>query len=193
MSAIWQTISGAAAAIAGRLLAGWWQTSRADKVALKIRRAERREEGLLTLNVKATAVLAQMDALYRQVERGQTTFQYEAAQALLSELRQLWEGSSSGMIPDRPIVDAYTELDVAARSELPAGSLGEQREKELSTGDEAAGQRFIRDLGHVLGLMEDFQRAVNYEVEGLLDHRWWPWRLSAATKRSGRDRNALLP
>lgn len=56
MSVFWATVIGAvigaAGAIAGGFGAAWWQTSRADDVAQKIRRAERREAALLALNGK---------------------------------------------------------------------------------------------------------------------------------------------
>lgn len=76
------------AAIAGRFLAAWWQTSRADKIARTIRRAERREEGLLVLNVRDTDVHAAIDRIYRQprqVNRRLTT----------KALVRSWPGSSS--------------------------------------------------------------------------------------------------
>ncbi|MGO8957619.1 MAG: hypothetical protein ACLQFR_09655 [Streptosporangiaceae bacterium] len=52
MSAILQTLVGASAALAGGFLAAWWQTSRVDQVAQKIRRAERREAGLIAPDAK---------------------------------------------------------------------------------------------------------------------------------------------
>lgn len=165
MSPVWQTIIGAAAAIIGGLVAAWWQTSRADKIAHDIRRAERREEGLLALNVKVTTIHASLDGVHRAAEKGQATSQYQYALQLLGELKQFWEGSSSGVIPDESIISAYTRLDVAARENLPSGSLGAERQRELSTGDLATGQRFVRDLGHVLGLTEELKRQVQYQVE----------------------------
>ena len=71
MSPVLQTVIGAIAAIAGGFLAAWWQTSRADKIARTIRRAERREEGLLVLNVKVTDVHAAIDRIYQAAEAGQ--------------------------------------------------------------------------------------------------------------------------
>ncbi len=168
MSPIWQTVIGGIAAIIGGLVAAWWQTSRADTIAQNIRRAERREDGLLALNVKVTAVHTTLDGVYRAAEKGQATSQYLYALMVLSELRQLWEGSLSGKIPDQSIVDAYTALDIAEHERLPEGSLGAARQRELSIADKEAGQRFVTDLGHVLGLMEELRKTVQRQVEGLL-------------------------
>ena len=139
-----------------RLVAG----AHADDVARRIRSEERREAGLLTLNVEVTAMYARFDALFQAVEQGQATSQYLNAITALANLRQLWEGSSSGVIADKAIVEAYTALDVAAHERLPDGSAGARRQRELSTGDKEVGQRFVRDLGHVLGLLGEFKREV---------------------------------
>jgi hypothetical protein len=68
-------VIGAAGAIAGGFGAAWWQTSRADDVAQKIRRAERREEGLLTLNAMAMTVTTKFAALRDEAESGQSSAQ----------------------------------------------------------------------------------------------------------------------
>lgn len=167
MSAIWQTIIGGLLATLGGLLAVWWQARRADDVARRIRAEERREAGLLALNVEVTAMHESFDALYRAAEKGQATSQYLNAITTLARLRQLWEGSSSGVIADKAIVDAYTALDVAAREELPVGGAGAQRQRELSTGDADVGLRFVRDLGHVLGLLGEFKKEVQQETVAL--------------------------
>jgi hypothetical protein len=164
MSPVLQTVIGAIAAIAGGFLAAWWQTSRADKIARTIRRAERREEGLLVLNVKVTDVHAAIDRIYQAAEAGQATSQYQGARQELAGLHQLWEGSSSGVIPDQTVVAAYTALRVAEQERLPGGSLGAARQRELSTGDKDVGQRFVRDLGHVLGRLEELKRELHRKV-----------------------------
>ena len=96
MSAIWQTIIGGLLAIVGGLLAVWWQARHADDVARRIRSEDRREAGLLALNVEVTAMHARFDALYHAAEQGQATSQYLQAIMIMADLRQLWEGSSSG-------------------------------------------------------------------------------------------------
>jgi len=124
---------------------------------------------LLTLNVEVTAMYARFDALFQAVEQGQATSQYLNAITALANLRQLWEGSSSGVIADKAIVEAYTALDVAAHERLPDGSAGARRQRELSTGDKEVGQRFVRDLGHVLGLL-DWASS-----KGKSSGRQWSW------------------
>ena len=135
MSAIWQTIIGGLLATVGGLLAVWWQARHADDVARRIRSEERREAGLLALNVEVTTMHASFDALYRAAGQRQTTSQYMNAITALAALRRFWEGSSSGVIADKAIVHAYTALDAAAREDLPDGSAGAQRQRELSNGE----------------------------------------------------------
>jgi hypothetical protein len=175
-------VIGAAGAIAGGFAAAWWQTSQADDVAEKIRQAERRDQGLLTLNVRATVVLDQLESVWQSAQAGVTTSQWQSAATPLRELRQLWESSSSAMIPDPSIRKTFTALDVAARECLPEGSLGAERQRELSIDDNDAVVRFRRDLGHVVGLMGDFRTAVNHEAEGLLGRPKQRSGFSAATR-----------
>lgn len=171
MSVFWATVIGAvigaAGAIAGGFGAAWWQTSRADDVAEKIRRAERREQGLLALNATLTTVATEFDALYREAERRQSTKQYAKACDLLAQLAYHWYGTAAGMIPDPLIRKRMSALDLASRESLPT-SLPEKQFAELANGDVDAGRRFIRDLGHVLGLMNELKEEVNRAVTGLL-------------------------
>jgi hypothetical protein len=109
--------------------ARWAPVQAAKWKKANIRRAERREEGLLALNVQVTAIHASLDGVHRAAEKGQATSQYQYALQLLGELRQFWEGSSSGVIPDQSIIRAYIALDVAARESLPTGSLGAERQR----------------------------------------------------------------
>jgi hypothetical protein len=168
MSAFWSTVIGAAAAIIGGFGAAMWQTSRADKVALKIRRAERREAGLLELNVRLASVVTRLTDVRNSAGNGYASSQWQFAAMALRELRELWEGSSSGVIPDQSIVNAYNALDVAAREHLPEGSLGAQRQRDLSTGDEDVAERFVADLALVVQRAADLQKAVYGRVQGLL-------------------------
>jgi hypothetical protein len=164
MSAILQTLLGGALTIVGGLAAVWWQTRRADDVARRSRAERRREEGLLALNLEMAAVHPKFDALYRSAENGQSTSQYLTAITLLAELRQFWEGNSSGVIGDSAIVGVWIALDSAARERLPTGSGAVLRQRALSTGDSTAGQRFVRDLGQVLGLLGEFKKAFQQEA-----------------------------
>jgi hypothetical protein len=167
MSPVWQTIIGAVAAIAGGFVGVWWQTGRAGKVARNIRRAERREDCLLTLNAKLSVTNGAFRALYNEAEHSQARSQYLRALMLIEELRQLWDGSSSGAILGQAVINAYTEFDIAVHDELPAGEPGAERQREISTGDADTGRRFVRDLGHVLGLLDDLKNEVQRQVEDL--------------------------
>lgn len=170
MSAVLQTVIGAVAAIAGGFLAAWWQTSRADKIARTIRRAERREEGLLELNQKVAEVHAVIDRVYRAAEHGQSTSQYQNARQELNGLHEFWDGRSVGVIPDRTVIDAYQTLITAEHEHLPSGGLGAARQRELSGGGEDVGQRFVRDLGQVLGRFGELKRELERkakEIRGL--------------------------
>ena len=121
MSPIWQTIIGAAAAVAGGVLAAWWQTSRADDIARRVRREERREQGLLALRAKVAEVRGRMNYLYQQAQAKPLTGQYHAAGQALAELRSEWDTSWSGVIPDEGIVKAYTAVALAAHDLFPGG------------------------------------------------------------------------
>jgi len=155
MSAVLQTVIGAVAAIAGGFLVAWWQTSRADTIARTIRRAERREEGLLELNEKVTEVHDAIERVYSAAEHGQSTSQYQNARQELNGLHVFWDGRSVGVIPDQAVIDAYRTIIAAENERLPSGELGAARQVELSSGNEDVGQRFFRDLGQVLGQLTE--------------------------------------
>jgi hypothetical protein len=167
-SALAQTLIGAVAAIVGGLGAALWQTARADDVARRIRRAERREQALIDLNALVTVTYGRLLALYRQAERGQNAAQHNEARQALDTLAQHWDSRSSGIISDPSIVTAYAYFNAAVQEGLP-GTATLQRVQELSAGDHAAGQRFLRDLGHVVGTLDELRQAVQEQVK-LLDN-----------------------
>jgi hypothetical protein len=166
-AAMLQVLIGGALSIVGGFLAAWWQTNRADDVARDIRRDERRERGLLELNAAVSRTHAQLDPLYRQAQRGQTPFQYQESIRVMSELAQHWESNAVGVIPDQDVVDAYTAVAVAVRDGLPAGSSYASYIASLQSGDNDAARRFVRDLGHVLGLLDDLKKVVQQKVKDL--------------------------
>jgi hypothetical protein len=175
-SALVQTLIGALAAIVGGLGAAFWQTARADDVARRIRRAERRERALIDLNADMTVSYGRLLALYRQAERGQNAAQHNEARQILGTLAEHWDSRFSGVISDPTIVNAYAHFSAAVQEGLPdAATL--QRVQELSTGDRAAGQRFLRDLGHVVGKLDELRKAVQEQVE-LLDSKTLQRRMS---------------
>ena len=161
MSAIWQTIIGAAAAIAGGLVAAWWQTARADDVAQRIRRGERREEGLLTLSATVTTIVTQLQVLYRQARYAPTADQYKLAVQLVQQLRDLWYGTSSGMVPDQSIRMAFDTVEAVVIAALPGVRVSRQREDALSKADDVAGQRFLHDLDNINQVLVRFRIVVS--------------------------------
>jgi hypothetical protein len=166
-SAFVQTLIGAVAAIIGGLGAAFYQTNRADKVARRIRYDERREGALLELDALASALQSRLDALYRQVERGQTQWQYQEALNVLGELAQHWRGKLSGVIPDQEIVNAYNAVDVASQR-LPQGGEYVPFMSNLQANDPDTLQRFKNDLGYVLEKLGELRNHVHEQVEKLL-------------------------
>jgi hypothetical protein len=122
MSAILQTIIGAAAAIVGGFVGAWWQTRRADDIARRIRREERRETGLVALAGKAGDVLDHLRVLSGVAEAAPDTGQYEAARQAIEELRQLWLTELSTVIPDRAVTEAVVSFAVKANEFLSWGA-----------------------------------------------------------------------
>ena len=115
MSVFWGTVIGAvigaAGAIAGGFGAAWWQTSRADDVAQKIRRAERREAALLALSGKLAELRNEVLHLRPQARLHPEASQGERALELLQVFQDFWsQGQVSGVIPDMAIRDEYARL-----------------------------------------------------------------------------------
>jgi hypothetical protein len=106
MSAILQTLIGAAAAIVGGFVGAWWQTRRADDIARRIRQDERQEKALLDFIAKATEAQSRIDAIYHAAKTVPLTNQYEAARQAVEELRQLWNGGWAYVIPDQAVLGA---------------------------------------------------------------------------------------
>jgi len=186
MSQLVSFISGAAIAIAGGLAGAVFQTRRADEVARAIRRAERREQALLDFNAVVTDIYGQLLGLYRIVERGQNAAQFTEARQKVDQLRAHWDSRAAGIIGDQNIVAAYTWFNAAVHESLPGdGQTTLRRVQELSSGSSDAGQRFKRDLGHVVGTLDDLRKSVHEQVE-LLDSK-------TSSRRLGRVRAHQLP
>lgn len=192
LSTLWQTAIGGAAAIVGGLVAAVWQTSRADTVAQSIRRAERRESGLLALNSVVATKYARLLELYRRVEKGQNAAQYNEARQLVDEVIQFWESEAQGVIPDEVIVAAYGYLNVAVHESLPGGEATLPRIQALSAGDNQAGQDFQRDLGHVVGRLQEFKSAIQGQVTNLQGSDTWRRRFLRVTGNRVRQMRTSL-
>jgi hypothetical protein len=168
MFALVQTLIGAAAAIVGGLVGAVWQTRRADDVARSIRRAERRENALLSLNAAVASILAELDPLYRQAEGGQTPFQYQEALRLVAELTSRWETESSAVIPDQDVINAYVDVRAAAHDGLPSGADFVRHMSDLQAADPEATKNFVRDLGRVLFLLGELKKVTQKRIDDVL-------------------------
>jgi hypothetical protein len=183
LSQLWQTAIGAGAAIGGGLIAAVWQTSRADKVAQSIRRAERRERGLLELNAKIADALAQLDSLYKQVAAsGQGAWQYQQAVTLLSNLTHYWDSEAAGVIPDYAVSSAYDFMQAAIRGGLPAGARYADYLGQLQGGSEEVNTRFSEDLRLILERVRRFKSVVQDQVRDLQGREPWTRRLLNAVR-----------
>jgi hypothetical protein len=161
MSAILQTIIGAAAAIVGGFVGAWWQTRRADDVARRIRREERKEQALLALFSKASDVLEHLTSIARMATTTPLTSQYDAARQPLGELRQLWDTDLVAVIPDHDIRGAMWEVYYRSRELLPRGAEAAEaiaRYAEDSPAAKAA--HFSKDLAELTSMMQKLKSRV---------------------------------
>ena len=172
MSAVLQTVIGAIAAIAGGFLAAWWQTSRADAVARNIRRAERREQGLLELNQQVAQALIDVGEAYRSVDYAHKkssirdpAIHYYGSRKSLDRLHVFWDHKSVGVIPDQTVINAYRALIATEQKHLPGGELGVVRSGEISGGGGENDQRLVEDLGHIIRRLEELKREIQHKVE----------------------------
>jgi hypothetical protein len=117
-SALAQTLIGGGLAILGGLIAAWWQISRSDDVAQRIRRAERYESALIELNAQVAKAASQVGEVWgahparlRRLRQGQTdASEYDLVDQPLTELLNHWTAVSSPIISDNAIVAAFANL-----------------------------------------------------------------------------------
>jgi hypothetical protein len=157
MSSFWSTIIGAAAAIVGGLGAALWQTRRADDIARRIRREERREQALFALNSKVLEVSARLGTIRPMAETSPLTAQYFAASKAINELLQLWLTNWSAVIIDPPISDSVMALSARTVELLPDGP---QAMQYPETEPAARAEHFARDLEELLELTDTLRNAV---------------------------------
>src|SRR5260370_3025123 len=116
-----QTLIGAAAAILGGLLAAAWQTYRADDVALRIRQRERHEAALLEMYAEVSDAYHELSGFYgsawqdvlmgrRSPDSPQSTDECERVRVAASAALGRWDGVSTGVISDQPIMESIAEL-----------------------------------------------------------------------------------
>lgn len=70
------------------------------------------------------------------------------------------------MISNQPIVTAFAYLNAAVQEGLPSGATL-SRVQDLSSGDREAGRRFVRDLGTVVGRLDELRQAIQQQVKSL--------------------------
>ena len=169
-AAMWQTLIGAAAAIVGALVGGffgaWWQVRHGVALARNIRHEERREAGLFAWNAKVVEVTDGVDRAYRCAEHDPaacpTTWADMYGQ--IEGLRTTWEGSVSGQIPDQSIVTKY--LDVRRQARDCVGRFGVPTDPPVITG---TAEEFVRDTGLLLMLLGELGKELACTIEGLRD------------------------
>ena len=162
MSIVWATVIGAvigaAGAIAGGFWSAWWQTSRADDVAQKIRRAERREAALLALSGKLAELRNEVLHLRAQAGQHPPASQGERALELLRVFQEFWEqGQVSGVIPDTSIREEYARLYGSPVWRSAVGDDGELRRPAD-----------VIDLDKLWLAVNHMNDTVDREVRGLL-------------------------
>jgi hypothetical protein len=101
------------------LVAAWWQISRSDNVAQKIRRAERYESALIELNARVAETVGRLGKVWNDAKsaslRGLSqedtdASEYGRAREPLNELLNHWFSVSSLLISDTTIVEAFVRL-----------------------------------------------------------------------------------
>jgi hypothetical protein len=164
MSVFWSTIIGAAAAIVGGLGAALWQTRRADDIARRIRREERREQALFAFADKISEVQARLRTIYRTVETSPLTTQYDDASEDLIELARLYLTRWGTVIYDIPIRETVGALIDRVGELLPPGAVASQYTESEPA---ARAAHFARDLQELLALTDILAQQVLKETVGL--------------------------
>jgi hypothetical protein len=163
MSSFWSTIIGAAAAIAGGLGAAMWQSRRADDIARRVRRQERREQALLALYNKIQAIRDQL--LSTAPKEGISRARYNAVAQAVGELIQLWDQDWSAAIPDSPIRVAFEPFSDRRIELLKAAS---QAKQYPESEPDASAETFLGHTRELLGLVNALADEVEAAVRVIL-------------------------
>jgi hypothetical protein len=165
MSSFWSTIIGAVAAIIGGLGAALWQTRRADDIARRIRRQERREQALFALSSKVQEVYNLLASIQPMTETSPLTAQYNAARQALRELLRIWQTNWSAVIGDQPIRAAFRPLATRTADLLPGGDQAMQYPESEPA---AKAAHFAKDLQELLELTDALGNEVIKATAALL-------------------------
>lgn len=193
-SALVQTLIGGALAIIGGLVAAWWQVSRSDSVAKKIRQAERYEGALIELNARTAETVSQVckvwndsrSARLRNPRQEKTAAsEYDRMRDPLEKLLGHWQAVASLAISDSTIVEAFARLyresaehvwregSVAYRSNPPIGGWADTTQ-------------LLQDLEAVSVAVSDTGKEVRLRVAALHEAPRSPFRAITAGTRINR-------
>ena len=176
-SALVQTLIGGSLAIIGGLLAAWWQTSRSDNVAQKIRRAERYESALIELNARVAETVGQVGKVFGDAmsasSRGPShentdASEYAQARDPLNELLNHWHSVSSLFISDTTIVEAFVRLHQESATHMWQEDNMAYSEQPPIDGKVDTTQ-FVQDLEAVYFAVSEASKEVRLRVAALHD------------------------
>jgi hypothetical protein len=115
----------------------------------------------------------------------------------------MWASSGSATIPDHPIWNAFSELQLTTRRLLPGGVRGNKLKHTLAGDGEPGLVRFLSSLDEILGRIRDCADAIASEVYDLGDQRqlrsavtiarWWSRRRNASRHSGDRELDQGVP
>lgn len=192
-SALAQTLIGGGLAIIGGLVAAWWQTSRSDNVAQKIRRAERHESALIELNARVAETVGQVGKVWGDARsaslRGLShestdASEYARARDPLDELLNFWHSVSSLLISDTTIVEAFVRLHQESATHIwHEDNMAYSGQPPIDGKVDTT--QFVRDLETVYSAVSEAGKEVRQRVAALHDApRSLPRAITARVRRS---------
>jgi hypothetical protein len=193
-SALVQTLIGGALAIIGGLVAAWWQVSRSDSVAEKIRQAERYEGALIELNARAAETVSQVYKVWddsrstrlRNPRQEKTdASEYDRVREPLDKLLDHWQAVASLVISDTTIVEAFARLHrESAEHVWREGSVAYHSNPPINGWADTT--QLLQDLEAVSVAVSDAGKEVRLRVAALHDAPHSPFRAITAGTRINR-------
>ena len=174
-SALMQTVIGGVLAIIGGLVAAWWQVSRSDSVAQKIRRAERYETALIELNARGAETVSYVLKVWSEarsarlrglIQENTDASAYGRVRDPLNKLLDHWHSVSSLVISDTAIVEAFAQLHrESAEHVWYEGSVAYSRQPPVDGEVDTA--QLLQDLEVVFLAVSEAGKAVSLQVAAL--------------------------
>jgi len=193
-SALVQTLIGGGLAIVGGLVAAWWQISRSDNVAQKIRRAERYEGALIELSARVAETVGQVGKVWcdarsarlRGLSHEDTdASEYGRARDPLNVVLNHWHSVSSLLISDTRLVEAFVRLYQESATHIwHEDNMAYSRQPP--TDGKVDTTQFLQDLEAVYVAVSDAGKEVRLRVTALHDPPRSLLRAITATGRSSR-------